>query len=227
MPRTLDREFLDDDARVDDVELRGTLADLDAVNALLGGRRLIRVEMARLPAPPCSILDVATGSGDMAAYALDVLRERGVRATCVAVDHSPSVLTVAAERLAARDDIELVQADARMLPFADRRFDLAMMTLALHHFDTRDAVQVLRELSRVAATVIVNDLRRSALAETFAKLVFPLFTRNRLTRHDAPLSVRRAYTPEEARELAARSGWTTIEVRTHPGYRLSLVGGRT
>jgi len=34
-----------------------------------------------------------------------------------------------------------------------------------------------------------------------------LFTRNRLTRHDAPMSARRAYTKEEAAGLAREAGW--------------------
>jgi ubiquinone/menaquinone biosynthesis C-methylase UbiE len=187
----------------------------------------MRSEIDRLPRLPQTVLDVGTGGADMPAYVVDYLRSRGVRAECVAVDKSPNFLALASERLAGRNDIRLQVADATALPFGDGSFDLAMLNLALHHFDGASAVQVLRELARVARTVIVNDLRRSRIAWAFARFVFPLFTHNRFTLHDGPMSVLRSYTPKEARELACEAGWTAVEVRKHPGYRMALVGGRS
>ena len=228
MPRLIARELMDDDASsADTADWRGSIEDLARVNALLGGNRLMRVEIGRLPYAPATILDVATGGADMPVFMLDLLRSRGVHATCVAVDRSSHMLALAAQRVAGRSDIVLERADATALPFADRSFDLATLILALHHFDGQSAVAVLRELARVARTVIVNDLRRSGLAWAFARYAFPLFTRNRFTLYDGPMSVLRAYTPQEVRALAEEAGWTSVAVRKHPGYRLALVGGRS
>jgi len=217
----------DEQSSGDPADWRGSIHDLARVNALLGGNRLMRLEIDRLPRAPHTILDVGTGGADMPAFLLDHLAARGVRATCVAVDRSPRILAIAAERLQGRADVSLQLADAMALPFADASFDLGTLVLALHHFDGGAAVAVLRELARVARTVIVNDLRRSPIAWAFARVVFPLFTRNRFTRNDGPLSVLRAYTPQEVRDLAAQAGWSTIAVRNHPGYRMALVGGRS
>jgi ubiquinone/menaquinone biosynthesis C-methylase UbiE len=228
MARLIARELMDDEAASGELaEWRGSLHDLARVNSLLGGRRLMRLEIDRLPALPKTVLDVGTGGADMPVFVLDYLRERGVAATCVAVDRSPRILAIAAERLGNRTDVRLQTADATALPFSDGSFDLAMMNLALHHFDGAKAVQVLGELARVARTAIVNDLRRSGVAWAFARFVFPFFTRNRFTLNDGPLSIRRAYTPAEARDLATSAGWTSIEVRKHAGYRMALVGGRS
>ena len=226
MPRLIARELMDDDASSDDAaECRASLHDVDRVNALLGGRRLMRIEIDRLPHPPETILDVATGGAGMPIFMLDHLRARGVRATCVAVDRSERVLNVAAAQLAGRTDVRLQIADAVALPFPDASFDLGTLVLALHHFDGQSAVTALRELARVARTVIVNDLRRSTVAWAFARVVFPLFTHNRFTLNDGPMSVLRAYTPAEAYALARDARWSSIAVRKHPGYRMALVGG--
>jgi SAM-dependent methyltransferase len=226
MPRLIARELMDDEAQTADVaEWRGSLHDLARVNSLLGGRRLMRREIDRLPCRPKTVLDVCTGGADVPAFVVDYLQSRGVAATCVAVDRSACFLALAAERLGARADIRLQLADAEDLPFGDGSFDLATLVLSLHHFDDESAVGVLRELARVGRTVIVNDLRRSPVAWAFARFVFPVFTRNRCTLHDGPMSTLRAYTPEEAHALAAAAGWTRIEVRKHPGFRLALVGG--
>jgi ubiquinone/menaquinone biosynthesis C-methylase UbiE len=228
MPRLIARELMDDEqSSGETADWRGSLHDLARINTLLGGLRLMRIEIDRLPHLPRTILDVGTGGGDMPAFMIDHLATRGVRATCVAVDRSALALSIAAERLQGRADVRLQLAEATALPFADDSFDLATLVLALHHFDGGSAVATLRELARVARTVIVNDLRRSPIAWAFARFVIPMFTRNRFTRNDAPMSVLRAYTPKEARELAMQADWTSIDVRKHPGYRMSLVGGRS
>lgn len=219
---------MDDDASSAEAsDWRGSLHDLARVNALLGGKRLMRIELERLPQLPRTILDVATGGADMARFMIDYIHSRGVQATCVAVDRSTRVLGIAAERLGTRNDVRLQVADATKLPFADASFDLSTLVLALHHFDGQSAVTVLAELARVARTVIVNDLRRSRVAWAFARFAFPLFTRNRFTLYDGPLSVLRAYTPAEVYALAREAGWKSIAVRRHPGYRMALVGGRS
>jgi len=226
MPRLIARELMDDDTTSGDAAVwRGSLHDLARVNRLLGGRRLLRIEIDRIEPPPRTILDVATGNADLPAFMLDHLRSRGIAATCVAVDRSPKVLSIAAERIGRRSDIRLQQADATALPFARKSFDLATIVLAFHHFDGDAAIAVLRELARVGKTVIVNDLRRSTLAWAFARYAFPLFTRNKLTLSDAPMSVLRAYTPDEASAIARAAGWTRIAVRKYPSYRMALVGG--
>ena len=228
MPRLIARELMDDDSSSGEAaDWRGSLHDLARVNSLLGGRRLMRIEIDRMPVPPRKILDVGTGGADMPVFMIDHLRSRGVEATCVAIDRSTRVLSIAAERLVGRHDVRLQIAEATALPFPDASFDLATLVLALHHFDGQSAIAALRELARVARTVIVNDLRRSRVAWAFARFAFPLFTRNRFTLYDGPLSVLRAYTPSEARELAQQAGWTSVAVRKHPGYRMALVGGRT
>ena len=65
-----------------------------------------------------------------------------------------------------------------------------------------DAVQVLREMNRLSQRgFILNDLRRSRGGYLAAQAAAKVTTRNRLTRNDAPLSVLRAYTPAELREV--------------------------
>jgi hypothetical protein len=69
----------------------------------------------------------------------------------------------------------------------------------------------LRELARVSGVgVVVNDLVRSPLTLTGAWLASRLFTRNRYSRHDAPLSARRAYSREELRDLLDDAGLRVV-----------------
>lgn len=226
MERLLARELMDDDEAIGtSAQWLESLRDLARVNKYLGGWSALRSEVDRLPATPLRLIDVATGGADLPRRLLEHLNSRGTGVTCVAVDRSTRILGLAEGQSAGFAGLTFIQADAQHLPFADRSFDLATLNLALHHFEPDAAVAVLRELARVAAWVIVNDLRRSRIAWAFARFVFPLFTKNRFTRNDGPLSVLRAYTPEEIGGLARRAGWSRIAVRSHPGYRMTLTGG--
>ena len=83
----------------------------------------------------------------------------------------------------------------------------------MHHLDPDDALALLGEMSRVARLgVVVNDLERGRLGWVGAWCIGHLLTGNRYTRHDAPLSVRRAYRVSEMRELVRGAG--LVPVRT-------------
>jgi hypothetical protein len=50
----------------------------------------------------------------------------------------------------------------------------------------------------------------------------PLY-RSRLTRHDAPASVRQAYTPEEMQTLLAQSSAARVEIHRHYLFRMGVI----
>ena len=84
-------------------------------------------------------LDVATGTGLVVA---ELIRQKGC--TVVGLDQSPEMLAVARERL---PDVELVEASAESLPFADKSFDALTFTYLLRYVD--DPGGTLAELARV------------------------------------------------------------------------------
>jgi SAM-dependent methyltransferase len=153
-------------------------------------------------------------------------RRRGIdlRATCL--DRSAQMLAIAQRRTGNDGGLTFVCGEGERLPFGDGAFDVVTCSLALHHFEPAAARALLRELRRVARlTPIVGDLTRSALAFALTWTYARLTTRNRLTRHDAPLSVRRAYAPHEAVELARAAGWRAPRVRREPFFRMTLTDG--
>jgi len=104
--------------------------------------------------------------------------------------------------------------------------DVALCTLTLHHFRNEDALRLLREAARVARVrVVVSDLERTRAAWLGARLLSAtLWRTNPITRHDGPLSVRRAFRTGELEELGRRAGLRDVRVRRHLPWRLSLVG---
>jgi len=143
-----------------------------------------------------------------------------------ASDASPHILPIAREHTVSEPAISLAQYDARSVPLPDHSFDIVLCSLALHHFPPVEASMVLREMDRLAVHgFIVNDLRRSRAGYLAAWAASRLTTRNPLTRHDGPLSIRRAYTPPELRWLLQQAGVLEAQILTAPWFRMTAVKG--
>lgn len=230
LPRAEGSELMDDPAASGGT-LRQSLAHLRQVNRFLGGSRVVTGQLAallpRVAERPVRLLDVATGSADIPLELIAWGQRRGVAFEIVATDNHATTLELALGRTRAIPSVSVQHADATRLPFADASFHFALCSTALHHFARADALRVLRELGRVASCgLIVNDLRRSRPGWLGAQLLAATVWRsNPITRHDGPLSVRRAFTPNELRALALEAGLTRPVVRRHLVFRMSLVAG--
>ena len=211
-----------------DGEVRGSLRDLGRLNRLFGGTRAVLRHLgpwlARPALAPPTLLDVGTGGADIPRAICCWARRRGVAVTVEAVDRSDQALAAAAEWSAAYPEIRLRCVEAPPLPYADGSFDYAMASLVLHHLTTARGVRLLREMGRVARRgVIVSDLARCRRARFLTALGTRLLSRNRLTRHDGPLSVLRGFQPGELVRMASEAGLGAARVGRHPWFRLTLV----
>lgn len=199
------------DGPLDAAVLQGNLRDLDRVNRWLGGRSLSRRAIDRLAggATALEVLDVGTGAADIPAGLL-VDRSRVTRIT--ALDSRPEILQAAVVRrpdLPTIPGLTLALGDGRSLPYPDASFDVVHASLVVHHLAPDEVGALLVEMRRVSRLgVVVNDLLRSRLGLAGAWLLSRVATRNRYTRHDAPLSVRRAYTLPELEGLIEAAGLT-------------------
>ena len=230
-PSRSDQTELLDEAILDPAELAENLRDIRRVNQLLGGTSTVLRHLPRLlTAVPAqadvTVLDLATGSADIPLAIDRWATRRGRRVVIVASDFSDAILAEAGKQIAGHPNITLARYDARQVPLPDRQFDLVLCSLSLHHFPPDDAVRVLREMDRLSGIgFILNDLRRSRLGYVAAWGAARLTTRNRLTRNDAPLSVRRAYTVPELKGLLRRAGIDDASVSSHLWFRMAAIRG--
>jgi ubiquinone/menaquinone biosynthesis C-methylase UbiE len=211
-----------------DREIRENLRDLERLNRLFGGARAVLAPLHRWlghPAEgPFRILDIGTGAADIPRAICRWARRRRIALRVEAVDRNEQVLAAAAEWTAAYPEIRLRRAEVPPLPCPDRSFDCAVASQVLHHLSWAEAVSLLREMGRVARRgIIVSDVARSRRARVLAALGARLLCRSRLTRHDAPLSIRCAFGPEEVRAMAKEAGLRDATVTRQPWFRLVLV----
>ena len=235
MERLTGAEELLDGALDDQATLVGNLRDLRRLNRALGGVRLSRLAIERLAAErgdedsraELAVLDVGTGGADIPVALLADARRRRRRMRFVAIDSRPEVIAAAALARRGIDHCRgllLDVLDGRSLPYPDDAFDVVHSSLLIHHLDRDDAVAMLAEMGRVGRLgVVVNDVARGRVAWLAATALVTLVFGNRYTRHDAPLSVRRAYTPAEIGAMLAEAGLRPIaELGVVGGYRFAI-----
>jgi ubiquinone/menaquinone biosynthesis C-methylase UbiE len=210
--RLIDAEELLDGPLDDPTALAGNLRDLRRLNRLTGGGglsvRAVR-ELGR-EAPVATLLDVGSGACDIPELLISDASRRGVPLQVTATDSRPEVLAAAR---AVRPDLDAVPgltigvADGLRLPYPDSSFDVVHASLVVHHLAPDGAIMFLGELRRVARSgIVVNDLDRSWTSFLGAWLLVHGLATSPYTRHDAPLSVRRAYTRHEMTELIREAG---------------------
>jgi SAM-dependent methyltransferase len=209
------------DGPLDDLAALGAnLRDLTRINRLTGGAALsVRAVRELLPGDG-TVLDVGTGGADIPVRLLADARRRGTSLEVTATDGRQEVLDAAVAvrpALARVPGLALGLADGRRLPFGDGAFDVAHASMVLHHLEPPDAITFLAELRRVARLgIVVNDLARGRLNWLGAWIVTHSIAPGRYTRHDGPLSVRRAYTRPEMERLLERAG--LAPARTFVGF---------
>jgi SAM-dependent methyltransferase len=180
--------------------------------------RHVRRLLARLPAGrTATVLDLGAGGADVPRALVRWARRAGRPIRVFALDVDADTLAVARGTVAGYPEITLLQADALALPFGRGAVDVAISALTLHHFEPGAAAASLAAMAATARVgVVVNDFARSRWGWALVWLVTRVLGCGRMSRHDGPLSVRRAYTAEEVRGLCARAGLAPVAITRYP-----------
>ena len=113
--------------------------------------------------------------------------------------------------------------DALALPFGDNSLDIVGCSLFIHHLEPQQIAKFSTEALRVARhAVLISDLVRHRLHLAMTYAGWALY-RSRLTRHDAPASVRRAYTVAEIKKILQHAGASSVEVRHFYLFRMGVI----
>ena len=179
------------------------------------------------PDAPLRVLDIATGSGDVALGLARCAAGEGVRLELTGCDVSPRACEAANRRAQESGlDARFFTLDALSDPLPENS-DAVVCSLFLHHLSDADAERLLERMASAARrVVVVSDLARSARGTALAWAASRTLTRSRVVHTDAVLSARAAFAPEEALALARRAGLAGARVARAWPCRFLLVWER-
>lgn len=217
MKRVVVPELLDSDSGTPE-EVEASLADLRMFNLRFGGIHTTGEVLRRIAQQrglkKIFWLDVAGATGDVASLTRESLAASGIDVESVILDRAPSHMN---------GSYPAVCGDALSLPFRDGSFDAVGCSLFAHHLEPPEIARFVREGLRVARhAFFIHDLVRHPMHLALAYAGFPLY-RSRITRHDAPASVRRAYTVPEMRSMLQAAGAAQVEITTYFLFRMGAI----
>ena len=230
----MQREFSEDQPELmdlpnqDESALQSDLENLAQINGRFGARRTLGKIFRNMVQGTSRfvLIDLACGYGDHGRTFLQHAQSLEHDATVIGVDFQFQTLRIARAATKPEQKMFYVQADARQLPFRTKESDFVFCSLALHHFAEKDALMVLGEMARIGHRGLAcADLVRSRLAVLGIWLMTTFVIRDPMVRHDARLSVRRAFTTQELRTMAQSAGWPSFRQITYPFFQQAILAG--
>jgi ubiquinone/menaquinone biosynthesis C-methylase UbiE len=228
LPTRIDGEEWLDQGRGTPEAIDRSLADLGRINRWLGGMRglasCLYPRIRRCQTDHVRVLDLGAGGCTIPATVARWARQAAISLDIYALDLRYAHLRWARRNLQTWSEIAFIQGDVHALPFAEGSVDFVISSLFLYHFTAPELTQVLPQWARLARqSLIMTDLVRHPVPYWFMKATSPIFARSTITRHDAAVSIRRAYRPQELQRIAAEAGLAQARVYTCFPYRLILV----
>lgn len=222
-------ERMDTDC-VDFADYQRCLRDLSRVNRTTFTARPTLKWLDRQglrPGERFSLLDVASGYGDMLRAIRRWTTRRGLDAELVGVDLNPWAVQAARAATAAEDRIEYVASDV----FAytpERPFDFIVSAQFTHHLTDAELVEFVRWMERSARRGwLISDIQRSALAYHGFNLLATVVRWHHFVRSDGLISITRSFQPDELRTLAREAvPDDAVTVRRHVPFRLTAERSR-
>jgi ubiquinone/menaquinone biosynthesis C-methylase UbiE len=218
MQRVNTEEVLDSDL-CPPLEAQTSLRDLCRIHRWFGGVSTTRCLIERAASVTgqkhFSVLEVASGFGEVPREAGRQLTRKGITLDITDLDRVPSHLQ--------REHRGLV-ADAMALPFRDGSFDLVSCSLFAHHLESSHLAAFASEALRVSRrAVLINDLIRHPLHLALVYAGF-LLMRSHVSRIDGVASVKRAYTAKEMRQILSTAvPAQKIELSCHYLFRMGVI----
>ena len=167
---------------------------------------------------PISVLDIASGGGDLA-IRLSIRAERaGIPLNIEGCDISQTAIQFATRQALASNcaNIRFTLCNALQEPLPQAQYDVVMCSLFLHHLKVEDAVLLMEKMKTAARSlVLIDDLQRTRLGYSLAWLGCRLLTRCHVVHVDGPMSVEGAFTIDETKKLAERAGIGNAIFETH------------
>lgn len=183
-------------------------------------------------ARPVRVLELASGSGELALALADRARRRGLPVEITGSDVLPEHVDAARARAGQVDApvrFEVIDALA-MDHIATGAWDVVLIAQSIHHFSPGFLARLFRQGARVAGHAFVGIDGARGLRTLSAVPAVTALSLQRDFVHDAWVTVRKLYAPAELRLLAERAapdavvdvrglapGWTVVEIARRLG----------
>ena len=204
-----DKEELMDDFSIGGDLLRDTLDKLENINRWLGGnlmtvRALKKVLKNHPKEQELTIADIGCGHGDILRDVAKFGRKNGYKMKLIGMDANPTAIAYANELSSEFSELSFKTEDIFSEAFKNRKFDVVLATLFLHHFKEAQLTSFLgNTLKQTKIGIVVNDLHRHKLAY-YLFMLLSVFIKNNMIIEDGLTSVLRGFKRNELAHISKK-----------------------
>jgi 2-polyprenyl-3-methyl-5-hydroxy-6-metoxy-1,4-benzoquinol methylase len=205
----IDKEELMDDFSIGGDLLRDTLDKLENINRWLGGNKVtvkgLKGLLLKHPKEQeVTIVDIGCGHGDILRDVAKFGRKNNYNFKLIGIDANPTAISYANELSTDFPELSFETQDIFSDEFKNRKIDIVLATLFLHHFKELELVSFLKNtLKQTKKGIIVNDLHRNKLAY-YLFMLLSIFITNKMIIEDGLTSVLRGFKRNDLKEMSEK-----------------------
>ena len=178
--RSDQREIMDD-FTLEGIHLRENLDILATINKWLGGNQITLNGIKKLvdglsKDKKIRIVDLGCGNGDLLRRISKLGAQLGYNFDLVGIDANKDSINYAKELSEGYENITYLQLNIFSEEFKAYEYDIALLTLFLHHLNNKEIIENLNHLKNKAKLgIVVNDLHRNKIAYFLFSIISVFF----------------------------------------------------
>ena len=204
------------------------LGELDFINRALGGRDISINGIKKLVTDKNKlyhIADLGCGSGDTMQGIADWANAKGYQVKLTGVDIKPDAIGYLMSHCKNYPEISGAVSDYRDFLKRGTAVDIIHCSLFCHHLKNEELEELFSYFRLYAKTgFVINDLHRHWIAYYGVKMITHLLGGSELSKNDGPISVLRAFKPEELQQLLQKAQITNYVIKWKWAFRFLVIG---
>jgi len=222
-------EEIMDDFSMEGEILSEALDKIAGINRLLGGNKITIEGVKDLlkgidKGLEISILDVGCGNGDMLRTLADFGKAKGIKFQLYGMDANAFTVSYARKLSAGYKNISYMCEDIFEEIKQERKYDVILCTLTLHHFKDDEILKLLKGFRKQAAIgMVINDLHRSKLAYYLFIALCKVFKLNHMSKSDGLVSILRGFKKADILNYASQLNIKNYILRWRWAFRYQWI----
>lgn len=222
--RSQQKELLDQD-NIPFAEIALNMKELEWINAHLGGHSITIKGFKNLlqNKKTISICEIGCGGGDNLNAISRFCAANNIKAQFIGIDINEDCVEYARKNTDLKNTRFYVS-DYRKFNFEENKPDIIFSSLFCHHFSDEELVEMLHWMKdNSLCGFFINDLHRHVIAYHFIKLTTAVFSKSRLVKNDASVSVLRGFKKTEWKDLLQKAGISNYSIKWKWAFRFLVV----